>query len=102
MPSDEIPTSDATTLAQQFNSFRYINRIDRALKVVASLHPATNPGGPIELRTKIYYHGDYIAILNFFLHDYSVAEAMEVAQNIRNNEYILQAIDQYLAGDVVE
>ena len=82
--------------------FSFINQIDRNLRVVASLHARTIPVGPTELKTQIFYHNEYVTTLSFFLHDYSVEECKHLAQNIKENDYLLYAIDEYLAGDVVE
>ena len=82
--------------------FSFINQIDRNLRVVASLAPAKRPGGPVVLRTQIFYQNEYVATLSFDLHDHSEQESRHLAQNIRENETLVYAIDEYLAGDVFE
>lgn len=92
-PADEQATIEG---------FSFINQIDRNLRVVASLHTRAPAGGPIELKTQIYYHNEYVATLSFYLHEYTLQECKHLAQNIKDNDYLLYAIDEYLSGDMVE
>ena len=86
----------------QLEGYSFINQVDRNLRVVASLHAPKSPEQPIELRTQIFYQNEYVAVLNFFLHGYQVSECIHLAQNLRESDYILERIDEFLAGDVVE
>lgn len=100
--SSQNAQTAATAPVESLEGFSYINQIDRNLRVVASLNAPKRPEDPVELLTQIYYHNEFIATLNFFLHGYTTDECVQLAQNIRSNEYLLERIDEYLAGDIAE
>ncbi|WP_317933203.1 hypothetical protein [Halioxenophilus sp. WMMB6] len=99
----ETPSSnEAFVGGESLEGYSFINQIDRNLRVVASLNAPKLRGQPVELRTQIFYQNEFVATLNFFLHEYSIEECIHLAQNIRENDYLVERIDEYLAGDVVE
>lgn len=96
------PTQSSTDSEHPWQGFQFINQLDRSLKAVASLHAQDSSNEPIQLKVGIYYHNEFVGSLSFFLHKYDDQEAMSLAKNIGSSEFIVDAIDQYLAGDVVE
>lgn len=85
---------------KDIEGFSYINQIDRSLKIVASLH--TKKEDRIELKAAIFYQNEFVASLSFVLHDHTDEEAIDIAKNIKSNDYIIYKIEEYLAGDIVE
>ena len=98
-----------TTFSQEqidyLSSFHFINRIDDHLKIVSSIEiinisPHTPPR--VLLQLEIYYNNNKVDTLNFDLHDYQYEEIIHLAKNIRDNEFLLQEVDNFLGGDIVE
>jgi len=48
----------------------------------------------------IFIDDKHIDKMSFNLHHYAYEEIVELAQGIRNNDYILRAVDTALAGDI--
>lgn len=84
-------------------SLHYINRIDDHLKCVVSVR-ITDAVKSIPVRVilflEMYYDDNKFDTLTFDLHNYSYDEIIEVAKDIRSNEFILQEVDNFLAGDI--
>ena len=56
----------------------------------------------VMLQLEIYYDNQQTGGLSFDLHNYEYADIIAIAQNIRSNDFILQEVDNFLSGDVVE
>jgi hypothetical protein len=54
------------------------------------------------LLLEIYYNNNKVDTLSFDLHDYKYEEIIHLAKNIRDNDFLLQEVDNFLAGDIVE
>ena len=52
------------------------------------------------LALEMYYDDNKFDTLTFDLHNYSYDEIIDVARDIRSNEFILQEVDNFLAGDI--
>lgn len=88
---------------EHFSSLRYINKIDELMKIVSSvevLDDAQQHGNSVLLVLDIFIDDKQIDRMSFNLHNYDYDEIVELAQHIRDNDYILRAVDTALAGDV--
>lgn len=72
-------------------------RIVSSVKVLDNAHQHDNSG---LLVLDIFIDDKQIDRMSFNLHNYTYEEIVELAQDIRNNDYILRAVDTALAGDI--
>jgi hypothetical protein len=87
------------------SSLHIINRIDDHLRIVSSIDiiSLTEHTPPrVMLLLEIYYNNNKVDTLSFDLHDYKYEEIIHLAKNIRDNDFLLQEVDNFLAGDIVE
>jgi hypothetical protein len=87
------------------SSLHFISQIDRSLKAVSSVKIVdAGHGQPqrVLLRLELFFQDDAVDTLSFDLHHYTYDEIIELARDIKSNEFILREIDQYLAGDMAE
>jgi hypothetical protein len=87
------------------SSLHFINRVDDHLRIVSSVDIillAENTPPRVMLQLEIYYNNDRFDTLSFDLHDYEYEEIIHLAKNVRENEFLLQEVDNFLAGDVIE
>lgn len=90
---------------EYISSMKFINKIDEHVKVLAEydvrfLPSAQNVIGKIILILNVFYNGDKITELSFNLQNYNYEELLEVAKDIKSNEFIMYELDQYLSGDI--
>jgi hypothetical protein len=86
-------------------SLHIINRIDAHLKLVSSIDIKNNDANTpprVILLLEIYYNSNRVDTLNFDLHNYEYSEIVHLIKNIRENEFLLQEVDNFLGGDIVE
>ena len=86
-------------------SLHIINRIDSHLKIVSSIDIIdSNDNTPhrVILLLEIYYNSNKVDTLSFDLHNYEYNEIVHLIKNIRENEFLLQEVDNFLGGDIVE
>lgn len=91
------------TQIEHLLSLRYINHIDKHMKIVSSvkvLDDAHQHDHSVLLVLDIFIENKQIDKMSFNLHNYAYEEIIELAQHIRNNDYILRAVDTALAGDI--
>lgn len=91
------------TQIEHLSSLRYINNIDEHMRIVSSvkvLDEEHQHDNSVLLVLDIFIDDKLIDQLSFNLHNYAYEEIMELAQHIRNNDYILRAVDTALAGDI--
>lgn len=84
------------------STLRYINNIDRALRIVSAIRICRTDGGEVErilLLLELYYNNERITELSFNLHNYSYEEIIDVTSNVGNNKFIMHEVDTFLAGD---
>lgn len=82
---------------------RFINNIDSHLRIVThvKLIPAAVPlPERVVLLLDVLYNNEKVDTLSFNLHNYSYDEIVHEARNIKDNDYILQQVDNFLAGDI--
>ncbi len=72
-------------------------RIVSSIKVFDVAHQHDNP---VLLVLDIFIDDKQIDRMSFNLHNYDYEEIKELAQHIRDNDYILRAVDTALAGDI--
>ena len=87
------------------SSLHFINPIDHHLRIISCIkiiHENANTTPRIILGLEIYYDNHHSGDLSFNLHNYEYEDIIKIAQNIRDSEYILQEVDNFLSGDVVE
>lgn len=100
-----LPTNNYTLTQAQINhlgSLHTINIIDNYLKVVSSINITSELSQRVRMELEIYYHNDKVSVLSFDLHNYTYTDIIKITNNIHNNEFILQEIDNFLSGDMVE
>lgn len=88
---------------EQLSSLRYINKIDDHMRIVSSiklLDKALQNDNDVLLVLDIFFDTEQVETMSFNLHNYSYEEIVEIAQNVRENDYILRAVDTALAGDI--
>lgn len=97
-------TNLSQTQIDHLSSLHFINKIDRHLRLLSSIKIVNGNNLPtrITLNLEIFYDNHPTGSLSFDLHNYEYEEIAGLAQNIRSNEYILQEVDNFLSGDVVE
>ncbi len=87
------------------STLHHINQIDENLRVVAGINFARtgNDTPPrVILALDIYFNNEKVDTLTFNINNYEYEEITELVKNIRGNEFLLQEIDNFLAGDIVE
>lgn len=100
-----MTTNNAYTASQieHLASVRYINRIDEHMRIVSSLQVLEKSDqfdNHVLLILDIFIDDQQIDKMSFNLHNYDYEEIIDLAQNIRDNEYILRVVDTALAGDI--
>ncbi|WKJ89755.1 hypothetical protein QZJ86_17315 [Methylomonas montana] len=88
---------------EHLSALRYINAIDEHMRIVSSvkvLDDADQHDHAALLVLDIFIDDKHIDKMSFNLHHYAYEEIVELAQDIRNNDYILRAVDTALAGDI--
>jgi len=93
---------------QQINhlsSMKYINVIDKRLKVLTEYEIKYLPTAPnviarIILILNVFYNGEKVTNMSFDLQNYNYEELIEIAQNIKENAFMMHELDLYLAGDI--
>ena len=102
-----LSTASEITFSQeqidQLSSLHFINQIDDHLRVVSNVNVvavAEHRPRRVMLALDIFYDNHNVDTLGFNLHNYAFAEIIQIAKDIRSNEFILQAIDNLLAGDI--
>ncbi|WP_446812023.1 hypothetical protein ACH50O_10830 [Methylomonas sp. 2BW1-5-20] len=95
-------TAFTPTQIEQLSSLRYINTIDEYMRIVSSvkvLDDAHQHDNAVLLVLDIFIDDKHIDKMSFNLQNYAYEEIVALAQDIRNNDYILRAVDTALAGD---
>lgn len=102
-----VVLSDEKTFSQEqieyLSSLSFINRIDEHLRIVSAVKILATAGGyppRVVLMLEIYYDDQKIDNLSFDLHGYDYEDIVELARNVRSSEFILQEVDNLLAGDI--
>jgi hypothetical protein len=86
---------------EQLSTLCFINRIDDHLRIVSGVRIPPDPAyGPnrVLLLLEIFYEDEKVSTMSFNLQDYEYDEIVEVAQNIRTNDFILHEVDQMLSS----
>jgi hypothetical protein len=90
---------------KHLSMLHHINQIDANLRVVASINFARtgNDTPPrVILVLVIYYQSKKVDTLTFDINNYEYKEIIDLVKNVRGSEFLLQEIDNFLAGDVGE
>jgi len=93
---------------QQINnlmSLKFINIIDNDIRVLTEFDIKYLPAKPsvvgrIIFILNIFFKGDKLSQLSFDLQNYDYEELIEIAKNIKSNDFIMYELDTYLAGDI--
>lgn len=108
LKNDTVDIGQSGFTQKQINhlsSLHFINPVDQHLRIISSIkiiNDKTNTSPRIVLALEIYYDNHHTGDLSFNLHNYEYEDIIAIAQNIRDNEYILHEVDNFLSGDVVE
>ena len=81
----------------------YINKIDSHLNIVSGVRilPSGEPASRrVILLLEIFYDGDKINEVSFNLYNFGYEDIVSVVRNIRSNEFIMQEVDNFLAGEI--
>ena len=87
------------------SSLHFINQIDTNLRAVSNINIINIDDGippRIILLLELFFYDKKVDTLQFDLHNYEYDEVIHIAKNVRENEFLLQEIDNFLAGDIVE
>jgi len=90
---------------EYLSSLQFINNIDVHLRIISSVKVISNAfhkSSRVLLILEVYYDNDKTGNLSFDLHNYKYDDMIELAKNIRKNDFILQEVDIFLSGDVIE
>ena len=90
---------------ESLSSLHIINRIDDHLKIVSGIdivNSGANLPPRVILLLEIFYNSNRVDKLSFDLHNYEYDEIVHLVKNIRDNEFLLQEVDNLLGGDIVE
>lgn len=79
-------------------SYHLIRHLEGKLQAVMELQPA-DPVDHWLLLLKLIYDGEPAGELSFNLHNYTEAEARDLAHNITQHGFIMREIDDLLFGD---
>jgi len=84
-------------------SMKYINVIDHQIKVISEfdikyLPAAANVVGKVILILTVFFKNEKIDVLSFDLQNYNYDELIEIASNIKKNEFIMYELDAHLSG----
>lgn len=85
------------------SSLHFINNIDTHLRILSNvrvIEVADNIAPRVVLLLEVLYDNARIDTLSFDLRNYGYEDIIHIAKNIRSNEFILQAVDNLLAGDI--
>lgn len=88
---------------EHLSSLRYFNIIDEHMKIVSSvkvLNTSNQQDNHVLLILDIFIDDKQIDKMSFNLHNYSHEEITQLASHIRDNDYILRAVDTALSGDI--
>lgn len=81
------------------NYFTLITHLEGDLKATVTLVPIENLNNEWRLDLHLFYRGEPAGHTSFNLHGYTEEEAHDVARNIRQNDFMLREIDEYLWGE---
>lgn len=79
--------------------FNLITQLERKLKACLSLSAAPHGADAWLLEVQLFYDGAPAGTTTFNLQGYTQEEAEAIARDIRNNEFLMQEIDQFLWGE---
>lgn len=85
------------------SALHFINKIDSHLRIVSNVKviPADDDMAPrVVLLLDLIYDDEKVDTMSFNLHNYSFDDIVHVARNIKDDEYLLQRVDNFLAGDI--
>lgn len=88
---------------EYLSSLRFMHKLDdhvRAVSSVAISNANYSTSERITLLLDIFYDGDPIDKLSFDLRNYTYDDIINIASNLRQNEFILYEIDNLLAGEI--
>ncbi len=99
--------SPSSSFSQQqidyLGSMHFINRIDDHLRIVTNVEVVPVTKGMqsrVVLLLDLIYDDEKVDTLSFNLHNYSFDEVVHEARHIKDNEYLMQQVDNFLAGDI--
>jgi len=87
------------------SSMKFINVIDPQVKVLAEFKIKYLPAAPLVvghviLILNVFFQGDKITELSFDLRNYNYEELIEIAKNIKKNEFLMYELDAHLSGGI--
>lgn len=86
-------------------TIKFLNVIDDQVKVLSEyevkyLPAAPNIVGRIILVLNVFFKGEKYSEISFDLQNYDYDELVEIAKNIKRNEFIMYELDMHLAGSI--
>jgi hypothetical protein len=89
----------------ELSATHYINKIDHSLTIIAEIkfpQISTNSEGDelVLLYLNVFFHGEKITTLSFNLINYSYEEILQTVRGIKENQFILKEVDDFLSGDI--
>lgn len=81
------------------DTFNLITPLEGNLKAAVQLRPVPRREHEWVLDINLFYDGNAAGTTSFNLYGYSRADAEQVARSIRDNEYLMKEIDDFLWGE---
>lgn len=79
------------------DAFNLISQLEGCLKAHISLKQR-EPDSWL-MSVELFYSGEPAGITSFNLNGYSKIEAEEIARNLKNNDFLMREIDEFLWGE---
>jgi len=81
------------------DTLNLISQLERNLKALIKLNPATDQVNNWRLEIQLFYQGHPAGNTSFNLHGYTQEEAENIARTVKDNPYMMREIDDYLWGE---
>ena len=85
---------------EHLSTLHFINHIDDNVRIVSSIQLHHSDIVRVELLLNVFHHNEKIIELSFDLHNHPYQEIIDIAKNIRNNEFIMYEVDLALGGEI--
>ncbi|HBO95546.1 MAG TPA: hypothetical protein DD667_19850 [Gammaproteobacteria bacterium] len=81
------------------DTLNYISVLERSLKAHIRLNPCADEPQNWKLDIQLFYQGPPAGTTSFNLHGYTREEAEQVARTVKDNQFMMREIDEYLWGE---
>lgn len=81
------------------NTVNIITPIEQNLKALTTLIGSESTDDEWKMQISLFYKNTPAGMLSFTLNGYTLEEAEELVHNLRNNEFLMKEIDDFLWGE---